>query len=498
MNEYVGVEGASGVLRVVLSDEGKSGATLTVYEGAVRVHVSVWMQRWVGPRYQLMKKALPSLPAITGAVAKDADAWVTALYQHADSIEYGDAPRGSRDCAAAYQRGFGWHVGLPLKELMHPGYRVSRTAIPRSANDALYALGQRALKSGQAKGTFHYVHHGLRACRGQRTTTLLTAAEYTQLVYRRRRAEKGAAAKAASELEVKQRNTLLSPEEEAALTSVLAWAEAETSAEADPAAKGRKQRGIPGISPRCCTQVGLHLGRPDEATRLGLVHSDDPATPTLAVVIGLGPPEREWVPPFFVDMPAGRSYDFESLTDDAPPGLRKRTSIDAAAYDDGREVKWRCVQRSGSNESSRLRMISPSGAVCAETLAPKCPTILSKPVSNRDGPIRYRKGEALTARPGLACGTGVFFDSTCPHRDPGVMAAEGERMTLYLGFQGRSTDRTDGLPVLAHDPSLDTGGKASTDWVPAFTDGDVLNLKTLSRKRRRASYEWEDPDPDGE
>ena len=65
MNEYVGVEGASGVLRIVLSDEGKSGATLTVYEGEVRVHVSVWMQRWVGPRYQLMKKALPSLPALS-------------------------------------------------------------------------------------------------------------------------------------------------------------------------------------------------------------------------------------------------------------------------------------------------------------------------------------------------------------------------------------------------------------------------------------------------
>jgi hypothetical protein len=60
----------------------------------------------------------------------------------------------------------------------------------------------------------------------------------------------------------------------------------------------------------------------------------------------------------------------------------------------------------GSNGSSRLRMLSPSKAVCAETLAPKCPTILSKPMSNRDGLIRYRKGEALTARPGLACGTG--------------------------------------------------------------------------------------------
>ena len=107
-------------------------------------------------------------------------------------------------------------------------------------------------------------------------------------------------------------------------------------------------------------------------------------------------------------MPAGRSYDFESLTDNAPPGRRTRTSIDAAAYDDSREVKWRCVKRAGSNESSRLRMISPSGAVCSETLVPKCPTILSKPVSNRDGPIRYRKGEALAARPGLACGTDLL------------------------------------------------------------------------------------------
>eukprot|EP00966_Prymnesium_polylepis_P086485 2001673-Prymnesium_polylepis.1 len=69
-------------------------------------------------------------------------------------------------------------------------------------------------------------------------------------------------------------------------------------------------------------------------------------------------------------MPASRSYDFESLTDRLPPGRRKRTSLDVAAYDDSRETKWRCVRRSGSNESSRLRMISPSEAVCAETLAP--------------------------------------------------------------------------------------------------------------------------------
>ena len=251
MNEYEGVEGASGVLRVLLSDEGRSGATLTVYEGGVRVHVSHWMQRWVGARYKIMKEALPSLTPLSGAAAKDADAWATALYLHADALEYGDGPRGSRNCVAAYQRGFGWHVGLPLRELMHPGYKVSQTAIPRGANDVLYELGRRSLMSCQAKAKFHYVHHGLRECRGQRTTTLLTAAEYTQLVYRRRRAEKGAAAKAASELEVRERNTQLSSEEEAALRSVLAWAEAETSAKADPAAKDRKQKGTrhPG-SPR--------------------------------------------------------------------------------------------------------------------------------------------------------------------------------------------------------------------------------------------------------
>eukprot|EP00966_Prymnesium_polylepis_P093143 2156419-Prymnesium_polylepis.1 len=104
-------------------------------------------------------------------------------------------------------------------------------------------------------------------------------------------------------------------------------------------------------------------------------------------------------------MPASSSYD---LTDRAPPGRRRRTSIDAAAYDDSREIKWRCVKRSGSNESSLLRMVSPSGAVCAETLAPKCPTILSKPVTNRNGQIRYLKEEALTARPGLASGTGFL------------------------------------------------------------------------------------------
>jgi hypothetical protein len=135
MNEYEGVEGASGVLRVVLSDEGRSGATLTVYEGDVRVHVSQWKQRWVGARYKIMKEALPSLTPLSGAAAKDAHSWATALYLHADALEYGDGPRGSRNCVAAYQRGFGWHVGLPLRELMHPGYKVSKTAIPRGAND---------------------------------------------------------------------------------------------------------------------------------------------------------------------------------------------------------------------------------------------------------------------------------------------------------------------------------------------------------------------------
>eukprot|EP00966_Prymnesium_polylepis_P181108 4194950-Prymnesium_polylepis.1 len=78
------------------------------------------------------------------------------------------------------------------------------------------------------------------------------------------------------------------------------------------------------------------------------------------------------------------------------------------------------------------------------------------------------------------------------------MASEGEWMTLYLGFQGRRTDQTAGIPVLAHDPSGDTGGKANDAWVPAFADGDKFNLKPLSRKRRLTSYEWEGSDSEGE
>eukprot|EP00966_Prymnesium_polylepis_P132923 3072535-Prymnesium_polylepis.1 len=61
---------------------------------------------------------------------------------------------------------------------------------------------------------------------------------------------------------MRQRNTQLSSAEEAAVKSVLAWAEAETGATADPAAKGRKQKGTPEISPECCTQVPAALGPP--------------------------------------------------------------------------------------------------------------------------------------------------------------------------------------------------------------------------------------------
>eukprot|EP00966_Prymnesium_polylepis_P317525 7336018-Prymnesium_polylepis.1 len=101
-----------------------------------------------------MKDSLPSLPPLIGAAAKNADAWATALYTHADAREYGDAPRGSRNCVAAYQRGFGWHAGLPLRELMHPGFKVSKTAIPRGANDVLYELGKHALVQRKASDVF--------------------------------------------------------------------------------------------------------------------------------------------------------------------------------------------------------------------------------------------------------------------------------------------------------------------------------------------------------
>ena len=70
------------------------------------------------------------------------------------------------------------------------------------------------------------------------------------------------------------------------------------------------------------------------------------------------------------------------------------------------------------------------------------------------------------------------------------MPSEGPRVTLYIGYQGRSVEATGGAPVLAHDPAGDTGGKAGGEWIRAFDEEGNFNLKPLSRKRRLGQYDW--------
>eukprot|EP00966_Prymnesium_polylepis_P195510 4532051-Prymnesium_polylepis.1 len=123
-------------------------------------------------------------------------------------------------------------------------------------------------------------------------------------------------------------------------------------------------------------------------------------------------------------------------------------------------------------------MRSPSGAVHAHSAA-GCP--LSKPGHYATGELRRwtkKHGQARSAaqepREGLAAGTMLMFDGTSPHQAPGVMRSEGERRTLYLGYQGDAAYAKKGAPILAAEPA----GAPEADpgaWHPAFSlGGDFL------------------------
>ena len=147
-------------------------------------------------------------------------------------------------------------------------------------------------------------------------------------------------------------------------------------------------------------------------------------------------------------------------------------------YHTAREQRWRAALAAAQGKSA-LRMRSPSGAVHAHSAA-GCP--LSKPGHYATGELRRwtkKHGQARSAaqepREGLAAGTMLMFDGTGPHQAPGVMRSEGERRTLYLGYQGESAYAKKGAPILAAEPA----GAAEADpgaWHPAFSPGGDLLL----------------------
>jgi hypothetical protein len=79
----------------------------------------------------------------------------------------------------------------------------------------------------------------------------------------------------------------------------------------------------------------------------------------------------------------------------------------------------------------------------------------------------------------LPAGVGVAFDSTSPHRAPGVGRGEGFRLTGYIGFQAAKT-YLDGLPpVLAHHPG------SGIAFAPAFKGSELALGTTTGGKRLR-------------
>ena len=68
----------------------------------------------------------------------------------------------------------------------------------------------------------------------------------------------------------------------------------------------------------------------------------------------------------------------------------------------------------------------------------------------------------------------VFFDSTGPHRGPGVAAGEsGEREVLYLSWALATVERSKGIPFFAHRPER---GREGEDWGLAFNDAGEYQI----------------------
>lgn len=91
------------------------------------------------------------------------------------------------------------------------------------------------------------------------------------------------------------------------------------------------------------------------------------------------------------------------------------------------------------------------------------------------------------ARPKLAQGAGLLFNSTEPHRHPGVMVSEGPRETVYIGYQGLQLEADSSAPVVAHPASrMDDKG---TEYTLAF---DAKGRYTLDDAMRKSAVKREE------
>lgn len=452
-------------------ETGRSGSRLVVTwddETTSRTH---YLTACTGERRDKVVDYLKD--AVAAADAEDLREFATwsLLWSEANAAQGNRSRTGQEAIAARVGRGKGWAGGTDSAEHRQYGFAGIR-AIPAELREALKAYVVR-----HAKGSQQLVHNNLIGNdRGPRVSTAVTSEQMQAGLLNEQQRVKGAAAKKQAK-EAYLSGVHVQTEEEAALVAELA---AHTELHTRGEAKS-------GAHPSNISTVGLMYEAAGVRSQVGLWHGDNPGPPSAAVMYGLQ--DGGWVPPFGVDPSGPPGSDF-----DPRPTRRGQAPLLRRSYKELRQRKWDVVRATNrGNEGHGVPTVSMAdldpelrtGIVHAPA-AGEVPgqgfgkTVRSwgssgNPTSlvgfNEYGWKSYYvqpgKGHSAAQEPRrkLEEGTGLLWDATMPHSSPGAMATEGDRITIYLGYQGRDAAETTGAPVLAFPPLR---GKEGVDYHPVY------------------------------
>ena len=175
-------------------------------------------------------------------------------------------------------------------------------------------------------------------------------------------------------------------------------------------------------------------------------HGDLMSRPSLAATVPLS---EAAVPPYFPritsEWGAGRD---QAVSARAGTGKRKESEVEELAYYAARRLRWDRVRASGANDGQLVSVGSASGAMLGLTRGGNASA--GPRVTQFEDPSRASYG----ARPTIARGDIVYFDSTGPHRGPGRAQGDpaGRRAILYVSFAVGAWTRSGGQPVFAFAP----------------------------------------------
>ena len=188
--------------------------------------------------------------------------------------------------------------------------------------------------------------------------------------------------------------------------------------------------------------------------------------PQLAAAAGLS---REWVPPLFPALHSAWGaggelrYSPHALSEKKGKHYLGKTELEGLTMLEARKARWHRVYQGGDNNTVKIATASPSGAELGLTAGGKASAV---PRKTMYGDPSRRKGKV---RPKCGLGSVTYFDSTGPHRGPGVADGEHRRCVLYLSWAGRKADAQEYAACLAFPPET---GEEGRDYHLVYKDGE--------------------------